>query len=92
LHAPVDALLEKKSISVAVVGAGMSGLMVALQLQQFGYSVTIVEARNRPGGRVHTSLNFGGAIDMGASVVTGLLGNPLKPLCAQLNTRLHALK
>ena len=37
---------------VVVVGAGFSGLTAAYELSQAGYQVTVVEARNRVGGRV----------------------------------------
>ena len=37
---------------VVVIGAGFSGLAAAYELSQAGYDVTIVEARNRIGGRV----------------------------------------
>ena len=37
---------------VVVVGAGFSGLAAAYELSQAGYDVTVVEARNRVGGRV----------------------------------------
>lgn len=39
---------------VIVVGAGFSGLACAYELQAAGYKVTVVEARNRLGGRVLT--------------------------------------
>src|SRR4051812_32599018 len=39
---------------VIVLGAGMSGLAAGLKLAELGYDVTILEARGRPGGRVHT--------------------------------------
>ena len=39
---------------VIVIGAGLSGLNAAVQLEQLGFSVTVVEARNRVGGRVFT--------------------------------------
>src|SRR5687767_5840523 len=37
---------------VVVVGAGFSGLAAAYELSRAGYDVTVVEARNRVGGRV----------------------------------------
>lgn len=39
---------------VIVVGAGFAGLACSDELATAGYRVTIVEARNRIGGRVHT--------------------------------------
>jgi monoamine oxidase len=39
---------------VVVVGAGFSGLAAAYELSRAGYDVTVVEARNRVGGRVIT--------------------------------------
>jgi monoamine oxidase len=37
---------------VVVIGAGFSGLAAAYELSRAGYAVTVVEARNRVGGRV----------------------------------------
>lgn len=39
---------------IVVVGAGFAGLACADELATWGYPVTVVEARNRVGGRVHT--------------------------------------
>jgi len=41
-------------LHVVVIGAGISGLKAAADLQRSGAKVTILEARNRIGGRVHT--------------------------------------
>jgi monoamine oxidase len=45
---------QAKAGRVVVVGAGFSGLAAAFELTQAGYDVTVVEARNRVGGRVIT--------------------------------------
>ena len=42
------------SVSVGIVGAGVAGLMAALDLSARGHQVTVFEARPRVGGRVHT--------------------------------------
>src|SRR5262249_42518067 len=44
-------LVQRK---VVVVGAGFAGLVCAHELKSVGYSVTVLEARNRVGGRVVT--------------------------------------
>jgi monoamine oxidase len=46
------ALPQGKAGRVVVVGAGFSGLAAAYELTRAGYDVTVVEARNRVGGRV----------------------------------------
>jgi monoamine oxidase len=39
---------------ILIIGAGMAGLCAGYELTQLGHDVTILEARTRPGGRVHT--------------------------------------
>src|ERR1051325_28629 len=39
---------------VVIIGAGLAGLAAGHELTQAGHEVTILEARTRPGGRVHT--------------------------------------
>lgn len=40
--------------SVIVLGAGLAGLAAAYELGEAGQAVSVLEARSRPGGRVHT--------------------------------------
>ncbi len=40
--------------SVVILGAGIAGLVAAFELHQAGYKVTVLEARERVGGRVWT--------------------------------------
>lgn len=50
---------------VAVVGAGISGLAAAYELQRAGLSVTVLEASDRPGGVIATDRFDGWVIDTG---------------------------
>lgn len=55
---------EAKSKHVAIVGAGMSGLMTYLCLTQAGMTnIEIIEAGERLGGRIHTVYLSGGPFD-----------------------------
>ncbi len=40
--------------TVAILGAGISGLCVAYELKKAGFPYYLIEARDRPGGRSHT--------------------------------------
>ena len=50
-------LTPKTPGSAVIVGAGLAGLVTAYELQQRGWMVTVLEARDRVGGRVHTLYN-----------------------------------
>lgn len=58
------------TIDTVVVGAGLAGLTAARALETAGYDVTVLEARDRVGGRTaeHT-LSNGERIDLGAQWV-----------------------
>ena len=74
--------------SVLVIGAGIAGLAAARQLQDSGAAVTVLEARARLGGRVHTSRLWPDLpIDLGASWIQGVEGNPLTALARQAGVK-----
>lgn len=81
---------------VIVIGAGLAGLAAARQLMSFGFKVTVLEGRKRAGGRVYTKKMEGGnrtaSADLGGSVLTGTLGNPLGILARQLSYTLHKVR
>jgi monoamine oxidase len=52
------ALIRRYDADVIVVGAGLAGLNAALELDDAGTDVLVLEAADRIGGRVHT-LDFG---------------------------------
>src|SRR6187397_3322041 len=47
-------MVKSPARKVLVLGAGMAGLVAAYELGKLGHDVTVLEARTRPGGRVHT--------------------------------------
>ncbi|GIK75480.1 MAG: amine oxidase [Chloroflexota bacterium] len=77
--------------SVLVIGAGIAGLSAARELQRLGYTVTVLEARERIGGRVWTVRDptRGLALDMGASWIHGVTGNPIAALARELGLATH---
>ncbi len=46
-----------KGVKVVVLGGGIGGLVSAYELKKLGYQVTVLEARERPGGRNWTGRN-----------------------------------
>jgi monoamine oxidase len=58
---------------IVVIGAGAAGLMAARELARTGKRVTILEARDRCGGRIHplASAEFGYPAEGGAEFVHG---------------------
>lgn len=73
---------------IIVVGAGISGLSAARYLQQQGYQVIILEARERIGGRIWTDRSWQNlSLDLGASWIHGIQGNPITKLAQQFQIK-----
>lgn len=58
-----------ESVDVVVVGAGLSGLQAALDVQNSGLSCVVLEARDRVGGKTlsHPLASGKGVVDLGAA-------------------------
>lgn len=69
--------------TVTVIGAGIAGLTAARVLVQKGFTVTVLEAQERVGGRVCTDRTLGIPFDKGASWIHGSRNNPIVALASQ---------
>ncbi|WP_155372922.1 FAD-dependent oxidoreductase [Catellatospora vulcania] len=66
---------------VLVIGAGIAGLAAAQALRGLGHPVTVLEARDRVGGRIWTDAD---GVDLGAHWIHGTDGNPITELVERL--------
>ncbi|MCY4014255.1 MAG: FAD-dependent oxidoreductase [Gammaproteobacteria bacterium] len=75
-----------------VVGAGISGLATATALRDLGlHDVVVLEARDRIGGRIWTRrIGDGVPVDLGASWIHGVEGNPITRIAAENGIELSA--
>ena len=61
--------MKQKSPSIHIIGGGISGLIAARVLEEYGLSATIIEATDRLGGRVKTDVVDGYSLDHGFQVL-----------------------
>lgn len=60
-----------KANSVLVIGGGIAGLAAGLALARHRVSVTVIEAKDRLGGRIHTIRDQSVPVELGAEFVHG---------------------
>ncbi len=61
--------MKKKDYKIHIIGAGVSGLIAARVLEDYGYSPIIIEATDRAGGRVKTDVIDNYQLDHGFQVL-----------------------
>ena len=80
----------RSEVDVAVIGAGAAGIGAARRLGEGDqFSVLVLEARDRVGGRVHTIEPVGFPLDRGAEWLHSADRNPLSPIAQHLGFSIH---
>ncbi|RYZ47419.1 MAG: FAD-binding protein, partial [Proteobacteria bacterium] len=61
---------SKEDKTAIVIGSGFGGLAAAIRLQAQGFATTILEQRDKPGGRAYVYEEGGFTFDAGPTVIT----------------------
>jgi protoporphyrinogen oxidase len=61
--------MKKNKDQIVIIGAGISGLICAFELEQAGFAPTIIDKWDQIGGRVRTDIVDGFALDHGFQVL-----------------------
>src|SRR5210317_276506 len=67
--------MDKNTIDITILGAGISGLTTAFWLNKQGFEITVLESKKEPGGSMVTRHEDGFLIDYGPN--SGLETTPL---------------
>ena len=61
--------MNKQDYKIHIIGAGVSGLIAAIVLENHGYHPVVLETSDRVGGRVKTDIINGYQLDHGFQVL-----------------------
>jgi phytoene desaturase len=61
---------------IIVIGSGFGGLTAAVRLQAQGHDVTVLERRDKPGGRAYVYEQDGFTFDGGPTIITAPVAHP----------------
>ena len=61
--------MASRSAEVLIIGAGLAGLSAAITLESAGVDVTVIEASDRPGGRIASDVINGFICDRGFQLI-----------------------
>ncbi|WP_062998251.1 flavin monoamine oxidase family protein [Nocardia mikamii] len=90
-YQPTD-LPEPRSVTVAVIGAGMAGLVAAREVHRQGVDVVVLESASRPGGRVMAETTvLGSRVDLGGQWI-GHGHHRFEALTAELGATAFAMQ
>lgn len=81
---PLHAATES---DVIIIGAGLSGLYAAMLLEESGYTTTVIEGRDRIGGRLMTLDHLPGHPEAGGNSVLGGYGR-VRDMCDRMGVDL----
>jgi phytoene desaturase len=70
MNSPIRQNLSLGGMKAVVIGSGFGGLAAAIRLQAQGAAVTLIEQRERLGGRAYRLQEKGYTFDMGPSLIT----------------------
>lgn len=76
---------------VAVVGAGISGLTCAYELEKAGYDVTVYEKNHYVGGRMSTRIRDGFYLDLGADHLANVYEH-MREYCAEFGVKWEKMR
>lgn len=66
----MTSLPPRPSARALVIGSGFGGLAAAIRLRARGYETTILEMRDKPGGRAYVFVDRGFTYDAGPTIIT----------------------